>query len=134
YLEVGNEWWNPLFRPYFIWEPEKYAELCKTIINRLNEHPHFDSDKIELIFGGWAANASRWTDIVWKDMGAAGRISVAPYLLRKLDQYETIPDRYGALFADVDDYLRNEGAMLQRSLRNASVEPKISVYELNSHL
>ena len=129
YLEIGNEWWNPIFRPFYTYLPAKYGELCATILKRIQEHPHYDSKRIQIIGGGWAINAHHWNGIVDANAPGLDRISLAPYLMHELDRVD-----FGALFADVDAYARLQGQGVLDDLRKNGNNTGLAVYELNSHL
>jgi len=133
YLEIGNEWWNNIFRPYYLPFPDKYGELCRTIIQRVREHPHFDPDKIKIIAGGWAINAHHWNRVV--DAASEGHdlISLAPYLLYGLDRFSTPEEKYGALFADVNSYQRGPAQNILRGMAENQKGTGLAVYELNTH-
>ncbi len=124
YLELGNEWWNGIFAPYSIQEPESYGELCNTIFERVLSHPHFDADKFRLVIGGWAVNAHDWNVRLNRTSKHHNMISVAPYLAHALDT----PD-FSALFADVEGSFENGGRATVAGLG----ETPLSVYELNTH-
>ncbi len=134
YLEIGNEWWNAIFRPFHVWPPETYGEICAHIIEAIRAHPHFDEDVFEIVAGGWAVNAHHWNDIV--DATAQGHdvVSIAPYLLHELDVYETYEARYGALFADVDAYPKWGGKRTQDGLAKNAKGTRLAAYELNTHI
>jgi len=124
YLELGNEWWNGIFAPYSIREPESYGELCNTIFKRIVKHPHFDTDKIQLVIGGWAVNAHDWNLRLDRASNHHDLISVAPYLAHALDSAD-----YGAVFADVEGSFENGGRATIDGLDGS----RLSVYELNTH-
>lgn len=124
YLELGNEWWNGIFAPFAIQEPELYGALCNTNFERVIAHPHFDTQKFQLVIGGWAVNARDWNVRLNRASKHHDRISVAPYLAHALDS----PD-YGALFADVEGSFKNGGS----ATRSGLGDTRLSVYELNTH-
>lgn len=134
YLEIGNEWWNPIFYPFHVAYPGKYAEICRHIIARVRSHPYFAAEKFEIIAGGWAINAHNWNGIT--DAGSDGQdyVSVAPYVLNDLDDARTAQDKYGALFASVDAYLAEGGASTRKALETNGKGTRLAVYELNTHL
>jgi alpha-L-arabinofuranosidase len=134
YLEIGNEWWNTLFRPYHIWTPENYAELCNTIIRKVESHPNYDRSRIKLVVGGWAANARDWNQRLDATVEGHDFISIAPYILHRLDRYATVQDKYGALFADTEAYSKRAGKKLLKQLKKNGDRTSIAVYELNTHL
>jgi len=134
YLEIGNEWWNAIFRPFYIWPPEKYGELCNSIIARIRAHPHFDPDKIKIVVGGWAINAHHWNGIVDATVEEYDYLSVAPYLLHELDYYETTSEKYRSLFASVDAYSAEGGTSTLEDLQENGSDAQLAVYELNTHL
>lgn len=131
-LEIGNEWWNPVFRPYYAMPPEKYGELCNTIIKRVQAHPHFDAKKIEIVAGGWAVNGHHWNGVVDRVAEGHDTISIAPYLLHKLDKFGE-EERFAALFADVEAYAGNGGASTLADLADNGKGTRRAVYELNTH-
>ncbi len=124
YLELGNEWWNGLFTPFVIDDPEQYGELCNTVFDRVRAHPHFDPDKIRLVIGGWAVNAHDWNVRLNRASKHHDRISVAPYLAHALDIAE-----YGALFADVEGAFEDGGQSTTQGIGKS----QLAVYELNTH-
>ena len=134
YLEIGNEWWNPIFRPLYVWPPDRYGELCRTIIQRIRKHPHFDPNTIKLIIGGWAINAHHWNGLA--DAACEGHdcLSVAPYLLHELDDTGTDEAKYATLFADIEAYAQGGGASTLKDLAANGKETRIAVYELNTHI
>lgn len=134
YLEIGNEWWNPIFYPFHVNQPDKYGELCNTILERVLAHPNFDPNRIKLVIGGWAINAQRWNEVA--DATAQGHhyLSIAPYVVNDLDRANTDLDKYGTLFAAVDAYLREGGASTQQALKNNGKSTRLAVYELNTHI
>ncbi|MBI2434904.1 MAG: hypothetical protein HYV26_18780 [Candidatus Hydrogenedentes bacterium] len=134
YLEIGNEWWNSIFSPYYLWDPVKHGELCKNIIAKVQEHPHLQADKIEIIAGGWAVNAHHWNGVVDATSQGQDSISIAPYLLHKLDNSKTPEDKYRTLFADVDAYLQGPGASTLEDLEKNAKQTSLAIYELNTHL
>jgi alpha-L-arabinofuranosidase len=134
YLEVGNEWWNPIFRPYYVWSPEKYGELCNTILERVREHPHFDADRIQLVVGGWAINAHHWNGKVDATSQHHDRLSLAPYLVHELERAEPIAEGFRALFADVEGYHRHGGASTLEDLKENGKDTRLALYELNTHI
>lgn len=134
YLEIGNEWWNTIFRPYHIWTPENYAELCNTIIRKIESHPHFDKSRIKIVVGGWAANAREWNQRLDASVKGHDFISIAPYILHRLDNYATDEEKYGALFADTEAYSKRAGKKFLKHLKKNGNNTKIAVYELNTHL
>lgn len=134
YLEIGNEWWNRIFRPYYMWDPEKYAQLCSIIIARVREHPHFDPEKIKLVVGGWAINAHHWNGRLDAACQGHDRVSIAPYLVHELGRAASDEDKYGALFADVDAYRAHGGASTLEELNANGTGTGLAVYELNTHI
>lgn len=134
HLEIGNEWWNGIFSPYHITQPEKYGELCATIARAARAHPHFDPDRIKIVAGGWAINAHNWNGAV--DAAADGHdtVSIAPYLLHALDRHDTPEARYAPLFADVVAYARDGGRRTREALDANGKGTGLAVYELNTHL
>ena len=133
YLEIGNEWWNSMFAPYHLWDPAKYGELCRTILRRIQDHPHFDPEKIEVIAGGWAINAHHWNTLVDANSEGHARISLAPYLMHELDAFTTREDRYLPLFADVDAYRQGPAQSILEGLKQNAKGTRLAVYELNTH-
>jgi len=134
YLEIGNEWWNTIFRPFHIWNGDNYGEFCNTIIEKIRSHPHFDEDRIKIVVGGWAANAREWNAKLDKTVKNHDFISIAPYLANRLDQFETQEDKYGSLFSDVEGYAVRSGQGLLNQLKKTKKGTSIAVYELNTHL
>lgn len=134
YLEIGNEWWNPIFFPYYAWPPEKYAQLCNTILRRIRQHPHYNPDKIKIICGGWAVNNAHWNGVVDRDAEGHHVISVAPYLLYELNDAGTREARYRALFASVDSSWLDGGASTRNDLDANGKGTRAAIYELNTHL
>jgi len=134
YLEIGNEWWNPIFFPFHINQPEKYGELCNAIIERVRAHPHFDPDRIKLVVGGWAINAQRWNTVTDATTEGHDYLSVAPYVVNDLDQSRSDLDKYGTLFASVDAYLQEGGASTREALSSNGKGTRLAVYELNTHI
>lgn len=134
YLEIGNEWWNVLFRPFQTHEAEKYGELCNTILKRIRSHPHFDPSRIKIVAGGWAINAHHWNTRVDKTVDPPVTISVAPYLLHELNDWASAREQFGALFADVDVYALGPGARTLEELRANGKGTALAVYELNTHI
>jgi len=124
YLELGNEWWNSIFAPYSIQEPELYGELCNTIFQRVLTHPHFDPKKFQLVVGGWAVNAHNWNLRLDRASKHHDMISVAPYLAHALDTAD-----YGAPFADVEGSFENGG----RATVDGLSDSRLAIYELNTH-
>lgn len=133
YLEIGNEWWNPVFRPYHVMPPEKYAQLCKLITDTVKAHPHFDAARVKLVAGGWAANGHHWNGAVAEQSGA-DMVSIAPYLLQELNDYASKPKRLNALFGDVEGYAATGGKSTLEDLAAHGNRMRVGVYELNTHL
>lgn len=133
YLEIGNEWWNPIFRPFYAGSPEKYGELCSTILKRVREHPHYDPRRIKIVLGGWAINAHHWNGVVDEIAKNHDLVSIAPYLLHELDKTESLADRYSTLFADIDAYRSGGAASTLADLEKNKTGAGIAVYELNTH-
>lgn len=134
YLEIGNEWWNPIFSPYYVWSPEKYGELCNTITERIVNHPHFDPERMEIIAGGWAINAHHWNGQVDKFSLHHDRVSLAPYLVHELNDAESLGDGFQAIFADVEGYSRGGGASTLADLKANGKGTGLAIYELNTHI
>jgi hypothetical protein len=134
YLEIGNEWWNTLFRPFHIWTPENYGELCNTLIRKIKLHPHFDENRIKIIVGGWAANARSWNAKLDKTVDGHDFISLAPYLLHRLDKYDTLEDKYSTLFADIEGYGVRAGKSVLKEMKKNGKNTPFAIYELNTHL
>lgn len=134
YLEIGNEWWNGIFRPYYIEQPEQYGALVNTITARIQAHPHYDPERIKIIAGGWAINANHWNGTVDATSTRHDYVSVAPYLLHELNRFDTPEARYGALFADVEGYARDGGRSTLNDFADNGRGTGIAVYELNTHL
>lgn len=133
YLEIGNEWWNGIFKPYYVWPSQKYGELCNTIISAVRAHPHF-SDRIRIVCGGWAVNGHHWNTHLNATAQGHDRISIAPYLLNKLDDASTVEARYGSLFASVESYLREGGQSTLEGMARGGGGAGLGIYELNTHL
>ena len=134
YLEIGNEWWNTLFKPFHVWNADNYGELCNSIIRVIHTHPHFPKDKIKIIVGGWAANARNWNAKLDKTVNGHDYISLAPYLLHRLDKYATDEEKYGTLLADVDGYRERAGRTVLKELAKNNKDTRLAIYELNTHL
>jgi hypothetical protein len=134
YLEIGNEWWNPVFRPYYVMPPQKYGELCRTILKAVRAHPHFDASRIELVIGGWAINGHHWNGESDKISEGHTMLSVAPYLLHELSDYVSTERRYQALFADVEAYALDGGTSTLADLKANGKGTRVAVYELNTHI
>ncbi|HNR30093.1 MAG TPA: hypothetical protein PKI11_04325 [Candidatus Hydrogenedentes bacterium] len=134
YLEIGNEWWNRIFRPFHTHVAEKYGELCNTVLARVRAHPHFDPSKIVIVVGGWAINAHHWNTRLDKTVEGPVILSIAPYLLHELNQWASIEEQFAALFADVDAYARHLGPRTIDGLRANSKGTKLAAYELNTHV
>lgn len=134
YLEIGNEWWNPIFYPFHVNQPEKYADLCNGIIERIRSHPHFDPERIKLIVGGWAINAQQWNSVTDATTTGQDYVSVAPYVVNDLDRSRTDLDKYGTLFAAVDAYLKDGGESTRQALARNGKGTRLAVYELNTHI
>ena len=134
YLEIGNEWWNPIFYPFHVAFPEKHGELCRHIVARVRQHPHFDPARMKIVLGGWAINAHNWNGVT--DARAEGHdyVSVAPYLLNDLDDARNTQEKYGTLFASVDAYAAEGGASTRDALAANGRGTRMAVYELNTHL
>lgn len=134
YLEIGNEWWNPIFYPFHVNAPEKYGAICKAIIDRVKQHPNYDPARIKIVCGGWAINAHNWNGVVDAKSSGQDYLSVAPYLLNDLDIFKKPEDKYGALFASVDAYQQGGGASTRDALKANGKGTRLAVYELNTHL
>ncbi len=134
YLEIGNEWWNSVFRPFYIMPPEKYGELCQTILSAVKAHPDFNPDRIKLVVAGWAANGHHWNGEADRIAEGHSHLSIAPYLLQELNDYPSVDRRYQALFADVEGYAATGGASTLADLKTNDKQTKLAVYELNTHL
>lgn len=134
YLEIGNEWWNPIFYPFHVSHPEKYGEICRQIIARVRQHPNYDPNRIKLVVGGWAINAHNWNGVVDATSNGQDFVSVAPYLLHELDTSTTPMDKYGALFASVDAHAAEGGEATRAALAANKKNTRLAVYELNTHL
>lgn len=134
FLEIGNEWWNPIFRPFHTHEAEKYGQLCSSIIQRVRSHPHFDEKKLQIIVGGWAINAHHWNGLLDRAASGHALLSIAPYLLHELNDYPSPGAMYRALFADVDAYAAFGGLSTLDDLKKNAKDTGIAVYELNTHL
>jgi len=134
YLEIGNEWWNPVFRPFYVMPPVKYGELCNTILKAAKAHPHYDPDKIEIVLGGWAINGHHWNGDVDRVAEGHDYLSIAPYLLHELNDYVSDERRYNALFADVEGYASTGGLSTLKDLQANGKGTKLAVYELNTHI
>jgi hypothetical protein len=129
YLEIGNEWWNAIFRPFYTYLPAKYGELCTTILEQVRQHPHFDPERMEIIGGGWAINAHHWNGIVDAHAPGLDRISLAPYVVHALDRVD-----FGALFAEVDAYRSLQGAGVLKDMQANGHGTGLAIYELNTHV
>lgn len=134
YLEIGNEWWNPVFRPFYVMPPQKYGELCQTILSAVTAHPDFDPNRIKLVVAGWAANGHHWNGEADRIAQGHSHLSIAPYLLQELDEYVSTEKRYQTLFADVEGYAATGGASTLADLQANAKGTKLAVYELNTHL
>lgn len=134
YLEIGNEWWNPIFYPFHTALPATYGDICRFIIQAARSNPHFDADRIKIVAGGWAINAHNWNGIVDKKSEGHDYVSIAPYLLNELDRAVTAQDKYGALFASVDGFAMEGGASTRAALAENGRGTGLAVYELNTHL
>lgn len=134
YLEIGNEWWNGIFRPYYIEQPEQYGALVDAITARIRAHPYYDPERIKIIAGGWAINANHWNGTLDATSTQHDYVSIAPYLLQELDRYDTPEARYGTLFADVEGYARDGGQSTLNDFARNARGTGIAVYELNTHL
>lgn len=134
FLEIGNEWWNPIFRPFHTHEAEKYGQLCSIVIQRVRSHPHFDEKKIQIIVGGWAVNAHHWNGLLDRSANAHATLSVAPYLLHELNEFLSPGAMCRALFADVDAYAAHGGLSTLEDLEKNGKNTGLAVYELNTHL
>ena len=134
YLEIGNEWWNRIYAPFAAPNGQKYGELCATIIRAVRAHPHFDDDVFEIVCDGWAVNAHGWNNKLDTTCDGHDRISLAPYLVQRLDRVGTVEERYGSLFADVDDYAANAGRSCLDAVRTTGKGTGLCIYELNTHL
>jgi len=89
---------------------------------------------MELIAGGWATNAHNWNALIAETAPNVNRISIAPYLAKRIERFETPEDRYLSLFADAEVYQRDEGASILREMADTSTPKPLAVYELNTHL
>jgi alpha-L-arabinofuranosidase len=134
YLEIGNEWWNGIFRPYYIEQPEQYGALVNAITARIRTHPHYDPARIKIIAGGWAINANHWNGTVDATSTHHDYVSIAPYLLHEINRFDTPEARYGTLFADVEGYARDGGRSTLDDFADNGRGTGIAVYELNTHL
>lgn len=134
YIEIGNEWWNAIFRPFYIWDAAIYGELCRNVIARIREHPHFDPGKFEIIAGGWAINAHHWNTRLDASSEGHDRISLAPYVVHELDAYASPEMRYGTLFAEVSHYPTGGGRTTREGLAQNAKGTGLAVYELNTHI
>jgi hypothetical protein len=134
YLEIGNEWWNTLFRPFHIWTPGNYGELCNTIIRKIKTHPHFDEERIKIVIGGWAANARDWNAKLDETVQGHDFISLAPYMIHRLDHFDTEEEKYSTLFADVEGYGSRAGDAILKELKKSKKNTRFAIYELNTHL
>jgi alpha-L-arabinofuranosidase len=134
YIEIGNEWWNPIFRPFYIWDAEKYGEMCEHIIARMKAHPHFDEDRIQIVAGGWAVNAHHWNTKL--DAASEGHdiISLAPYLAYEMNEFASEEMRYGTLFAGVEAYEQGEAVGILEGLAKNGKDTRLAVYEINTHI
>lgn len=134
YLEIGNEWWNAIFSPYYLWEPRQYGLLCKGIIEHVRTHPHFDDSKIKIVVGGWAINAHHWNTELDKASEGHALVSIAPYLGHEFAAYGSVEDKYGTLFAGVDAYARAQGRDTAEGMAANGKGTGLAVYELNTHI
>jgi len=134
YLEIGNEWWNSIFRPFYVFEGAKYGEICARITARIQAHPHFDAEKLVIVAGGWAINAHGWNATVDAASAGHGRISLAPYVLHELDDFANNAEKYGTLFAAVDDYHQQIAPAIRAGLEANGKGTRLAIYELNTHL
>lgn len=134
YLEIGNEWWNAIFRPYYVWSPQKYAELSSLIIEKVRSHPHFDDEKIQIVAGGWAVNAHHWNGIVDAETKGHDIVSLAPYLVHEMEHGGAPEITWGTLFAGVDGYRQGGGASTLKDFAENNSETRLAVYELNTHI
>ena len=132
---TGPEVWGAA-KPFYVEQPELYGEICKRIIARCRQHPHFNPDKMHFVCGGWAINGREWNTKV--DAAAEGHslISVAPYLLHDLDMYDSPEARYSALFAYVGAHTSPfDGSQSTfDGLRKNGKGTGMAIYELNTHL
>lgn len=134
FLEIGNEWWNPMFRPFHTHDAAKYGQLCSVIIQRVRSHPHFDDKKIRLTIGGWAVNAHHWNGLLDRAADGHALLSIAPYLLHELNDYPSPGAMYRALFTDVDAYAAYGGLSTLEDLKKNGKGTRLAVYELNTHV
>lgn len=134
YLEIGNEWWNAIFRPFQTHVAEKYGDLCNTILRRIRLHPHFDPTRIKIVAGGWAINAHHWNTRVDKTVEGPITLSIAPYLLHELNDWSSPQQQFSTLFADVDAYTLGAGARTLEELRANGKGTPLAVYEVNTHI
>lgn len=133
YLEIGNEWWNPIFTPFHLWEPATYAALCETIVDRVKQHPHYDAERIVIIAGGWAINGHHWNEILDEENPGNQRISIAPYLVHELNQATSPNEKFQTFFADVESYAQGPGSTIFNALEASAPDTGLAVYELNTH-
>ena len=133
YLEIGNEWWNPIFTPFHLWDPVTYADLCKTIIDRVKQHPHYDPERIEIIAGGWAINGHHWNEVIDQQNPGNDRISIAPYLVHELNQASSPDEKFRTFFADVESYAQGAGGTIFNALQQSGHGTRLAIYELNTH-
>jgi alpha-L-arabinofuranosidase len=131
-LEAGNEWWNPAFKPLYIDSPDTFAEFISHLYAAVRAHPHFDSEKIELVAGGWAANGKNWTTVLAEQAEGTDVIAIAPYVLHQLANATSDEQLFGALFAEHEAYFRGPGAQFYGAAVDNARE--MAVYEINTHL
>jgi len=133
HLEFGNEAWNAIFKGGTIEYPIPYGERGDELYSIARSSPFFSAAKFDLVLGGQAVYVGRNKQIQ-NASTHHDSFSIAPYLYHRVDEYSTVEDLFGPLFAMPEmltrtGYIRQNYDMIRRSPHPVAM----SVYEVNLH-
>ncbi len=137
YLELGNEVWNDAyFHGAAMQDPVAYGNRAATIFAAARSSASYESGKMNLILGSWAA-VPYWTSTEMANSSGYDMVDAAPYLFNSFNNSSSNEAIYGPMFAQpesVDSV--STGTMYQQAVAakaasTPSVKPAaLAVYEV----
>lgn len=138
HLEFGNENWNPNYRGAAIGAPVPCGNRASELFAVIKSSPYYAAAQFNCLLGGQVAvtgnnlqthNASTLHDT----------FNLAPYMSSRVDNFASIEELFGPLFAEPEWWSFNPGPMSGfmranfNNLQNSSRPVPLSIYEVNLH-
>jgi hypothetical protein len=129
HIELGNETWNGIFQGETIEDPAAYGRRANQVFAAFRAAAGADATQFDLVVGAFTVVPDRNYALLTA-ASQADSLSIAPYLMHSVTNWNTDDDLYGPLLAQPEQMSR-EGVV--HATHVSARGRQLAVYEVNLH-